>query len=145
MPCSCDRRGMWNRKKNVIVSLVVKWLVVVKSDVVVKSKDAKSSDDDTSKDSQDYLSEDSSEDLINFLLRKKTHFHLILSTQFKKLLQVIGIRVEESKMDVLVLEERESLMFLAQDMSFGCQAAGQLNGILLIQLHCIAFAIRVNF
>ncbi|GJR52967.1 hypothetical protein Tco_1403488 [Tanacetum coccineum] len=26
MPCSCDRRGMWDRRENVIVSLVVKWL-----------------------------------------------------------------------------------------------------------------------
>nr|GEV20302.1 hypothetical protein [Tanacetum cinerariifolium] len=41
--------------------------VVIKSDVVVKSEGDKSSDDDTFKDSQDYLSEDSSEDLINFL------------------------------------------------------------------------------
>ncbi|GJT23038.1 hypothetical protein Tco_0892975 [Tanacetum coccineum] len=52
-------------------------------------------------------------------LRKKTYFHLMLSTQFKKLLQVLGIRAEESKMDVLVLTERETLKFLAQDMSFG--------------------------
>ncbi|GJY06925.1 hypothetical protein Tco_0373979 [Tanacetum coccineum] len=36
-------------------------------EVVVKLEDDKSSDDDTSKDSQDYLSEDSNEDLINFL------------------------------------------------------------------------------
>ncbi|GKC71680.1 hypothetical protein Tco_1117563, partial [Tanacetum coccineum] len=47
--------------------------VVVKSEVVIKSEDDKSSNDDkslddhTSKDSQDYMSEDSSEDLINFL------------------------------------------------------------------------------
>ncbi|GJU17184.1 DNA damage-inducible protein 1-like protein [Tanacetum coccineum] len=26
MPCSCDRMGMWDRRENVIVSLVVKWL-----------------------------------------------------------------------------------------------------------------------
>ncbi|GKB53002.1 hypothetical protein Tco_0903755 [Tanacetum coccineum] len=77
---------------------------------------------------------------------KKTHCHLMLSTRFKKLLQVLGIRAEESKMDVLVLAERKTLKFLAQDMSFGCQAAGQLNGIFkhpLTQSHCIGFAIEV--
>ncbi|GJV57885.1 hypothetical protein Tco_1458890 [Tanacetum coccineum] len=27
MPCSYDRRGMWDRRENVIISLVMKWLV----------------------------------------------------------------------------------------------------------------------
>nr|GEY93690.1 hypothetical protein [Tanacetum cinerariifolium] len=36
-------------------------------EVIVLSDDDTSSDHDTSKDSQDYMSEDSSEDLINFL------------------------------------------------------------------------------
>ncbi|GKD49755.1 hypothetical protein Tco_1278731 [Tanacetum coccineum] len=109
---------------------------LTKSEVVVKSKDDKSSDDDTSKDSQDYLSKDSSEDLINFLSSRD------LQWQFPKQ----RIRAEESKMDVLVLLERKTLKFLAQDMSFGCQAAGQLNGIFkhpLTQSHCIGFAIEV--
>ncbi|GKB97797.1 hypothetical protein Tco_0983934, partial [Tanacetum coccineum] len=26
MPCSCDRRGMWDRRENVIIALVNKWL-----------------------------------------------------------------------------------------------------------------------
>ncbi|GJV39263.1 hypothetical protein Tco_1417703 [Tanacetum coccineum] len=26
MPCSCDRRGMWDRRENVIIALVMKWL-----------------------------------------------------------------------------------------------------------------------
>ncbi|GJW08281.1 reverse transcriptase domain-containing protein [Tanacetum coccineum] len=26
MPCSCDRRGMWERRENVIIALVMKWL-----------------------------------------------------------------------------------------------------------------------
>ncbi|GKB43839.1 hypothetical protein Tco_0888781 [Tanacetum coccineum] len=29
MPCSCDRMGMWDRRENVIVSLVVKWLAFI--------------------------------------------------------------------------------------------------------------------
>ncbi|GKA23824.1 phospholipase-like protein [Tanacetum coccineum] len=33
MPCSCDRREMWDRRENVIVSLVVKWLVTSDEDV----------------------------------------------------------------------------------------------------------------
>ncbi|GJV46183.1 hypothetical protein Tco_1430719 [Tanacetum coccineum] len=27
MPCSCDRRGMWDRRENVIIALVMKWLI----------------------------------------------------------------------------------------------------------------------
>ncbi|GJW29923.1 hypothetical protein Tco_0046798 [Tanacetum coccineum] len=69
-------------------------------------------------------------------------------------------------MDVLVLAEKETLKFLAQDMSFGCQAVGHLNGIFKLQMvngicsqaaghlngifkhplaqsNCIAFAIEV--
>ncbi|GKD82879.1 RNA-directed DNA polymerase, eukaryota, nucleotide-binding alpha-beta plait domain protein [Tanacetum coccineum] len=34
MPCSCDRRGMWDRREIVIVSLVVKWLVCSASFIV---------------------------------------------------------------------------------------------------------------
>ncbi|GJY31096.1 hypothetical protein Tco_0414591 [Tanacetum coccineum] len=26
MPCSCDRRGMWDRRENIIIALVMKWL-----------------------------------------------------------------------------------------------------------------------
>ncbi|GJT90406.1 hypothetical protein Tco_1079251 [Tanacetum coccineum] len=26
MPCSCDRKGMWDRRENVIIALVMKWL-----------------------------------------------------------------------------------------------------------------------
>ncbi|GJQ96244.1 transposase, MuDR, MULE transposase domain protein [Tanacetum coccineum] len=26
MPCSCDGRGMWDRRENVIIALVIKWL-----------------------------------------------------------------------------------------------------------------------
>ncbi|GJR27870.1 hypothetical protein Tco_1104102 [Tanacetum coccineum] len=26
MPCSCDHMGMWDRRENVIIALVIKWL-----------------------------------------------------------------------------------------------------------------------
>ncbi|GJS29828.1 hypothetical protein Tco_0490448 [Tanacetum coccineum] len=34
MPCSCDRRGMWDRRENVIIALVMKWLEQVENGVV---------------------------------------------------------------------------------------------------------------
>ncbi|GKB59472.1 hypothetical protein Tco_0915658, partial [Tanacetum coccineum] len=50
-------------------------------------------------------------------LRKKTPCHLISSTHIQKFLQVLGL--QKQKLDVLVLEERETLKFCAQDKSFG--------------------------
>ncbi|GKE15354.1 ribonuclease H-like domain, reverse transcriptase, RNA-dependent DNA polymerase, partial [Tanacetum coccineum] len=37
MPCSCDRRGMWDRRENVIVSLVVKWLGNMMNEVDIEN------------------------------------------------------------------------------------------------------------
>ncbi|GKB22935.1 putative ribonuclease H-like domain-containing protein, partial [Tanacetum coccineum] len=36
MPCSCDRRGMWDRRENVIIALVMKWLGTVDSWDILK-------------------------------------------------------------------------------------------------------------
>ncbi|GJR51940.1 hypothetical protein Tco_1402461 [Tanacetum coccineum] len=37
MPCSCDRRGMWDRRENVIIAVVMKWLGNMMNEVDIES------------------------------------------------------------------------------------------------------------
>ncbi|GJW77381.1 hypothetical protein Tco_0139063 [Tanacetum coccineum] len=153
-------------------------------EVVVISDDDKSLDDDTSKDSHDYLSEDSSEDLIKFLssrdpqwqfpkqsheeepkpvtvstrkktlcqlmslcrLRKKAHCHLISSTHFKTLLQLLGVPAQEVKhvedCFKFIPTSRNYFKFLAQDMSFGWSVITLLtNYLYVLRLYALNFGL----
>ncbi|GKA62463.1 hypothetical protein Tco_0761982 [Tanacetum coccineum] len=80
-------------------------------EVVVKSEDDKSSDDHTSKDLHDYLSEEYSEDLINFLSSRDLQWQFPKQSHKEDPLPVdVPMQTEEEDplpLDVLMQTEKE--------------------------------------